>query len=249
MTYRNIIHSSANFPQRFYALMENDNSDYITWCKHGLSFRINDPDNFSSMVLPRYFKHDKLTSFQRQLNLYGFKRITKGEDLGAYFHPKFQRGRKDLLNDIRRIPNKSLGGYIDTYEYNPTDTASNQDPPPIQVDVFLNESPVPNNRKGVPIKVDFFLDQDEPPVSKKEKPKKSVEKFIATCIATRSNSQLQELNLTNEINVRKTMVFPINKNSNIDFNSKPKQGGPSKLTLSLGFMEINKANQNVDCQS
>jgi len=247
MSYRNIIHSSANFPQRLYALMETDHSEYITWCKHGLSFRINDPDNFSSTVLPKYFKHDKLTSFQRQLNLYGFKRITKGEDLGAYFHPKFQRGRKDMLNDIRRIPNKSLGGYVDTYEYNPTETVSNQDPPPIQVDVFLNESPITNIRKGAPIQVDFFLDEDEAPIANKEKSKKIAAKF--TTATTRSNNQLQELNLTNEINVRKSLSFPKNKNVNVDFNSKPKQGGPSKLTLSLGFMEESKVNQDVECQS
>ena len=48
----------------------------------------------------------KLTSFQRQLNLYGFRRITKGDDHGAYFHPNFQRGRRDLLFNIRRLPAK-----------------------------------------------------------------------------------------------------------------------------------------------
>ena len=49
----------------------------------------------------------KLTSFQRQLNLYGFRRITKGDDHGAYFHPNFQRGRKDLVANIRRLPVKA----------------------------------------------------------------------------------------------------------------------------------------------
>lgn len=47
-----------------------------------------------------------MTSFQRQLNLYGFRRITKGENQGTYFHPKFQRGRKDLLMEIKRLPPK-----------------------------------------------------------------------------------------------------------------------------------------------
>ena len=53
-------------------------------------------------VLPRHFRHNKLTSFQRQLNLYGFQRISKGADAGRYFHPLFRRGRPDLLGSIKR---------------------------------------------------------------------------------------------------------------------------------------------------
>ena len=49
----------------------------------------------------------KLTSFQRQLNLYGFRRVTKGEDQGAYFHPKFQYGQGNAVSEIRRLPGNS----------------------------------------------------------------------------------------------------------------------------------------------
>lgn len=49
----------------------------------------------------------KMTSFQRQLNLYGFRRVTKGEDVGAYYHPKFQKGRRDLIAEIKRLPGKT----------------------------------------------------------------------------------------------------------------------------------------------
>ena len=55
------------------------------------------------------FADTKYTSFQRQLNLYGFRRISKGEDQGSYFHPKFQRHRKDMLFEIRRLPAKQHG--------------------------------------------------------------------------------------------------------------------------------------------
>lgn len=44
----------------------------------------------------------KLSSFQRQLNLYGFKKIFRGEDKDCYFHPLFQREHKDLLSQLRR---------------------------------------------------------------------------------------------------------------------------------------------------
>ena len=49
----------------------------------------------------------KMTSFQRQLNLYGFRRVTKGEDTGSYYHAKFQRGRRDLISEIKRLPGKA----------------------------------------------------------------------------------------------------------------------------------------------
>jgi HSF-type DNA-binding len=57
----------------------------------------------------------KLTSFQRQLNLYGFRRITKGDDHGAYFHPNFQRGRRDLISNIRRLPSKNNRFSVDSF--------------------------------------------------------------------------------------------------------------------------------------
>jgi hypothetical protein len=47
-----------------------------------------------------------LASFQRQLNLYGFRRIPKGVDVGAYYHPKFQKGRRELVAEIKRVPAK-----------------------------------------------------------------------------------------------------------------------------------------------
>lgn len=48
------------------------------------------------------FVDNKLSSFQRQLNLYGFKKIFRGEDKDCYFHPLFQKFRKELLFNIRR---------------------------------------------------------------------------------------------------------------------------------------------------
>ena len=52
--------------------------------------------------MPKFFKQTKLTSFQRQLNLYGFKRISKGPDNGGYYHPMFLRGQPHLVDQIKR---------------------------------------------------------------------------------------------------------------------------------------------------
>jgi hypothetical protein len=59
--------------------------------------------------MPKYFRQSKLTSFQRQVNLYGFRRLTAGQDRGAYYHELFLRGRPDLHKKLVRIRVKGTG--------------------------------------------------------------------------------------------------------------------------------------------
>jgi hypothetical protein len=50
----------------------------------------------------RYFRQSKLTSFQRQLNLYGFSRLTRGDDAGGYYHERFLRNKVFLCTKMGR---------------------------------------------------------------------------------------------------------------------------------------------------
>jgi hypothetical protein len=57
----------------------------------------------------RWFRQTRYTSFQRQLNLYRFTRITSGPDKNGYHHPFFLRGREDLTHCIPRLPKNGNG--------------------------------------------------------------------------------------------------------------------------------------------
>jgi len=75
-----------------------------------LSFRVSDPAKFAARVLPRYFKHNKLGSFQQQLLTYGFQRLPNGSCLdisSVWMHPCFRRSQHHLLDSIQRAPAKS----------------------------------------------------------------------------------------------------------------------------------------------
>lgn len=72
------------FPLKLHELLERAEvenlTDIISWQPHGRAFVVHQPKKFVSGLMPRFFRQTKLTSFQRQLNLYGFNRLTKGEE-------------------------------------------------------------------------------------------------------------------------------------------------------------------------
>jgi len=64
---------------------------------------------FSSAFPFSWFRQKKYPSFQRQLNLYGFKRLTAGRDKGGYYHELFLRGKDFLAYRITRMKIKGKG--------------------------------------------------------------------------------------------------------------------------------------------
>jgi len=97
------------FPEKLMDLMSSVDPAVIGWLPHGRGFKIRDQKTFVDRVMPNHFKHTKITSFQRQLNLYGFKRLTRGPDSGAYYHEFFLRDRPKLCMRMRRQKIKGTG--------------------------------------------------------------------------------------------------------------------------------------------
>jgi hypothetical protein len=70
------------------------------------AFCVHDNATFEAQVLPRYYRHSNFSSFLRQLNQYGFKKIDTGS--WTYAHPSghFVPGRVDMLHTIHRKDRK-----------------------------------------------------------------------------------------------------------------------------------------------
>ncbi|XP_053967092.1 heat shock factor protein isoform X1 [Anastrepha ludens] len=87
-----------------------DTNHLICWNKDGRSFIIQNQAQFARELLPLNYKHNNMASFIRQLNMYGFHKITSIDNGGLKFdrdemefsHPCFKRNCPFLLEHIKR---------------------------------------------------------------------------------------------------------------------------------------------------
>ncbi|CEG43254.1 hsf-type dna-binding [Plasmopara halstedii] len=93
----------APFLKSLRRMLLDESEAVMRWTPDGRAFEIHDMQEMTARVLPKYFKHCKYTSFQRQLNYFSFRKWTKSKAVVCTFsNDCFLRDQPELAWHITR---------------------------------------------------------------------------------------------------------------------------------------------------
>ncbi|KAL9232581.1 hypothetical protein vseg_007679 [Gypsophila vaccaria] len=91
----------APFLLKTYMLVDDPaTNDVVSWNEDGTAFVVWQPAEFARDLLPTLFKHSNFSSFVRQLNTYGFRKVTTIR--WEFRNDMFRRHKRELLVEINR---------------------------------------------------------------------------------------------------------------------------------------------------
>eukprot|EP00536_Pseudo-nitzschia_multiseries_P018423 jgi/Psemu1/293498/fgenesh1_pg.2510_\ len=110
------------FLRKTYCMVDTCDPEVCSWSEDGETFIVKHPQKFEKLIIPQFFKHSKFSSFVRQLNFYAFRKIKTNDSIRIdaaleaatanywrFFHPKFQKGKPEWLQEIKRSSSTPRG--------------------------------------------------------------------------------------------------------------------------------------------
>ena len=99
-----------SFPEKLHRLLTDahsqGNQHIICFIDDGEQFQILKASLLEEEILPRYFRHNRISSFKRLLRMYAFQRVQGTWNEGIFHHPLFHRDHPEWCKQIHRSESK-----------------------------------------------------------------------------------------------------------------------------------------------